>query len=118
MKKRSQLKGKFNFWLLNFHKEIKKTTEMGKKMLTASRINTHMKDTYEELGKLLERGVDNGEVDWDSPKMRALLQNIKACKKDLEEIERAMNYIKFSGIFLQIENKPDDKDINKDKKDN
>ena len=112
MKKRSQLKGKFNFWLLNFHKEFKKTTEMGKKMLTASRINTHMKDTYEELGKLLEKGVDNGDVDWDSPKLRTLMSDIKACKRDLEEIERAMNNIKFSGIILQIENKPDDK--NKD----
>ncbi len=123
MKKRSQLKGKINFWLLNFHKEIKKTTEMGKKMLTASRINTQMKDTYEELGKLLEKGVDSGEVDWDSPKLRALLYDIKACKKDLEEIEQAMNNIKFSGILPQIEYKPDDidkdkaKEKNKDKKD-
>lgn len=114
MKKKSQLKGKFNFWLLNFHKEIKKTTEMGKKMLTASRINTHMKDIYEELGKLLERGVDNGDVDWDSPRLRALLHEIKACKKDLEEIERAMNNIKFSGIFPQIEYRPDE--VDKDKK--
>ena len=116
MKKRSQLKGKFNFWLLNFHKEIKKTTEMGKKMLTASRINTHMKETYEELGKLLEKGVDSGELEWDSPKMRALLYDIKACKKELEDIELAMNNIKFSGIFPQIEYRPDETD--KDKKDN
>ena len=110
MKKRSQLKGKFNFWLLNFHKEIKKTADIGKKMLTASRINTHMKDTYEELGKLLEKGVDNGDVDWDSPKMRALLHSIKACKKDLEEIERKMNSIKFSIPFNSIEHKVDEKD--------
>lgn len=110
MKKKSQLKGKFNFWLWNLHKEIKKTTAIGKKMLTASRINTHMKDTYEELGKLLEKGVDNGDVDWDSPKMRALLHNIKACKKDLEEIERKMNSIKFPGPFSAIEHRPDEKD--------
>jgi hypothetical protein len=103
MKKRSQLKGKFNFWLLNVHKEIMKTTAIGKKMLTASRTNAHLKDTYEELGRLLERGVENGEVDWDSPKMRALLHTIKACKKDLEEIERKMNKIK----FMALENKKD-----------
>lgn len=114
MKKRSKFKGKFNFWLLNFHKEIKKTTDIGKKMLMASRINTHMKDTYEELGRHLERGVDNGEVDWDSPKLRALLHSIKACKKDLEEIERKMNSIKFSGPFNSIEYKVEDQD--KDKK--
>ena len=99
MKKRSkQLRGKFNFWLLNFHKEIKKTTAIGKKMLTASRTNAHLKGTYEELGRLLEHGVESGQVDWDSPKMRALLHTIKACKKDLEEIEKKMNKIKFTAI--------------------
>lgn len=106
MKKRSQLKGKLNFWLLNFHKELMKTSAIGKKMLTASRTNAHLKDTYEELGRLLERGVENGEIDWDSPKMRALLHTIKACKKDLEEIERKMNKIKFHAL----ENKSDKKD--------
>lgn len=120
MKKRSQLKGKINFWLLNLHKEFKKTTEIGKKMLTASRINIQMKDTYEELGKLLERGIDNNDVDWDSPKMRALLYDIKACKKELEEIERTMNNIKFSGPFSQLEYKTEFKDVkkNNDEKDN
>ena len=106
MKKRSQLKGKLNFWLLNFHKELMKTSAIGKKMLTASRTNAHLKDTYEELGRLLERGVENGEIDWDSPKMRALLHTIKACKKDLEEIERKMNKIKFHAL----ENKSEKKD--------
>lgn len=101
MKKRSNLKNKFNFWFLNFHKELMKTSAIGKKMLAASRTNAHLKETYEELGKLLERGVDNGEVDWDSPKMRALLHTIKACKRDLEEIESKMNKIKFPAIDLK-----------------
>lgn len=103
MKKKSQLKYKFSFWFLNFHKEILKTSAIGKKMLTASRTNAHLKDTYEELGKLLEKGVENGEVDWDSPKMRALLHTIKACKKDLEEIEKKMNKIKFPAIDVKKE---------------
>ncbi len=32
--------------------EIKKTTEMGKKMLQASRANSALHEAYEELGKL------------------------------------------------------------------
>lgn len=80
-----------------------KTTAIGKKMLTASRTNANLKDTYEELGRLLESGVESGQVDWDSPKMRALLHTVKACKKDLEEIEKKMNKIKFTAI----ENKKD-----------
>ena len=98
MKKRSQFRGRFNFWLLSMTQEFQKTTAIGKKMLTASRTNSHLKDTYEQLGRLLEKGVENGEIDWDSPKMRAMLHTIKACKKDLEEIERKMNSIKFKTI--------------------
>lgn len=109
MKKRSKLKGKFNFWLLNFHNEIMKTSAIGKKMLTASRTNAHLKDTYEELGKLLEKGVENGEVDWDSPKMRALIHTIKACKSDLEDIEKKMNKIKFQSVELK---KDENQDLN------
>jgi hypothetical protein len=68
MKKHSRLKYKLSYWLFNFHREFLKTTAIGKKMLTASRTNAHLKDTYENLGRLLEKGVENGEVDWDSPK--------------------------------------------------
>ena len=98
MNKKTKLKTTFSYWFLNFHKEIMKTSALGKKLLTASRTNAHLKDTYEELGRLLEKGVENGEVDWDSPKMRALLHTIKACKKDLEDIEKKLNKIKFPAI--------------------
>ena len=103
MKKQSKIRSKFNFWFFNFHKEVMKTSAIGKKMLTASRTSTHLKDSYEELGKLLEKGVENGEIDWDSPKMRALIHTIKACKRDLEDIEIKMNKIKFHSIELKKE---------------
>ena len=96
MKKHSKIKYKIYYWIFSFHKEITRTTAIGKKMLTASRTNAHLKDTYEQLGRLLEKGIENGEVDWDSPRMRALLHSVKACKKDLEEIEKKLNVIKFS----------------------
>ncbi|NOT80485.1 MAG: hypothetical protein HOP07_15960 [Bacteriovoracaceae bacterium] len=101
MKKRMSLRIKFNYWFHNIQNEIKKTSAIGRKMLTASRTNAHLKDTYEELGKLLEKGVDSGEVDWDSARLRALLHSVKACKKDLEEIERKMNKIKFPSIDIK-----------------
>jgi hypothetical protein len=96
MTKKTNWKTKLNFWLLNFHQEVKKTSTIGKKMLTASRTNAYLTETYIELGKLLERGVESGEVDWDSPKLRSLLHTVKACKKDLEDIEKQVNKIKFS----------------------
>ena len=96
MKKHSKIKYKIYYWLFSFHKEITRTTAIGKKMLTASRTNAHLKDTYEQLGRLLEKGIENGEVDWDSTKIRALLHTAKACKKDLEHIEKQVYKIKFS----------------------
>ena len=101
MKKRMSFRIKFNYWFHNIQNEIKKTSAIGRKMLTASRTNAHLKDTYEELGKLIEKGVDSGEVDWDSARLRALLHSVKACKKDLEEIERKMNKIKFPSIDIK-----------------
>jgi hypothetical protein len=69
---------------------------IGRKLLTASRTNAHLKDTYEELGRLLEKGIESGEIEWDSAKVRALLHTANACKKDLEHIEKQVYKIKFS----------------------
>jgi hypothetical protein len=96
MKKNSNWKANLNRWLFSFHQEAIKAGVIGKKLLTASRTNSHLKDTYEELGRLLEKGVESGEVDWDSAKVRALLHTAKACKKDLEHIEKQVYKIKFS----------------------
>ena len=96
MKKNSTWKIKLNHWFFTFHQEIIKTGVIGKKMLTASRTNAHLKETYEELGRLLEKGIESGEVEWDSAKVRALLHTAKACKKDLEHIEKQVYKIKFS----------------------
>ncbi len=96
MKKKVNWKTVLNRVLFSFHQEVIKISVIGKKMLTASRTNAHLKDTYEELGRALEKGLENGELEWDSPKVKALLSTVRACKKDLEEIERQVYKIKFS----------------------
>lgn len=78
------------------HQEILKTSVIGKKLLTASRTNSHLKETYEELGRLAEKDIENGVLDWDSPKARTCLHTIKACKKDLSDIEKQVHKIKFA----------------------
>lgn len=87
---------KLNHWLFNFHQEVIKTGAIGKKLLTASRTNAHLKDTYEELGRLLEAGIESGEFDWKSAKIQALLHRAQACKSDLEHLEKQVYKIKFS----------------------
>jgi DNA-binding TFAR19-related protein (PDSD5 family) len=89
-------KRQINYWFLNIHQEILKTSVIGKKLLTASRTNSHLKETYEELGRLVEKDIDQGILEWDSPKARAHLNTIRACKKDLAEIENQVHRIKFA----------------------
>jgi hypothetical protein len=96
MKKNSNWKINMNHWFFNFHQEVIKAGVIGKKLLTASRTNAHLKETYEELGRLLEKGIESGEVEWNSAKVHALLHTVKACKKDLEHIENQVYKIKFS----------------------
>jgi hypothetical protein len=96
MKKNSDWKMKLNHWLFNFHQEVIKTGAIGKKLLTASRTNSHLKETYEELGRLLEAGIESGEIQSDSAKIHAHLRTVKACKQDLEHIEKQVYKIKFS----------------------
>ncbi len=96
MTKQKNWKRKINYWFFNIHQEVLKTSLIGKKLLTASRTNSHLKETYEELGRLAEKDIDQKILEWDSPKARAYLHTIKACKHDLAEIEKQVNRIKFA----------------------
>ena len=92
----NNFKSKVNRIFFSLHKELLKTSAIGKKLITAGRTNSHLKDTYEELGRIIEQKVDRGEINLDDSKIRSLLHTIKACKKDLREIEEQVNRIKFS----------------------
>jgi hypothetical protein len=96
MKKNSNWKANLDRMFFTFHQEVIKAGVIGRKLLTASRTNAHLKDTYEELGRLLEKGIESGEIEWDSAKVRALLHTANACKKDLEHLEKQVYKIKFS----------------------
>lgn len=76
--------------------EVKKTTEIGKKMLSASKTNSSLHDAYKELGQLAAKAIERGEIKWDAPKVAEILETIKTCEKDLEHIESDVNKIKFS----------------------
>lgn len=79
-----------------FQQEIVKTGVIGKKMLTASRTNAHLKETYEDLGRLVYEALKKEEFEWSHPRLKQMLQTIEACKKDLEEIEDQVQKIKFA----------------------
>lgn len=85
---------KIQRFFFNFQNEVFKTSEIGKRMLTASRTNAFLRETYEQLGREVEKSLEDGSLEWNSEKAEKLLHTIKACKQDLEEIQREVNRLK------------------------
>lgn len=80
-------KERFNYFLKNCHDEFRKTTVIGKKMISASRINNSLRESYVELGMLTVEAIRNSELDWDSRRARELLEMISSYEEDLKTME-------------------------------
>lgn len=82
--------------------EVKRTTEIGKKMLSASKTNSCLHESYEALGAYTLKAIKEGHLTWDDPKVRELIQTIESCEKDLEDIESEVNKIRFAAGPVDI----------------
>ena len=80
----------------NVQGEIKKTTDIGIKMFSASKTNSCLKDSYEELGRLVAKELNEDRLDWKHTKLEVLLKTITDCEESLVEIEKNMNKVRFS----------------------
>lgn len=96
MQKTPQWKNKVNEIFQTCQEEIKRTTEIGKKMLSASKTNTSLHDAYEEVGNLVVKALRSGELKWENARVKELINTIENCEQDLEEIEDEVNKIRFS----------------------
>jgi pyruvate formate-lyase activating enzyme-like uncharacterized protein len=76
--------------------ELKKTTEIGKRMLSASKTNSTLHESYEELGVLLVDAIKTKKIVWDDERVQSLIKRIDGCESDLENIEDQVNKIRFS----------------------
>lgn len=95
MQKNSQWKSKMQEILQVCQDELKKTTEIGKKMLEASKTNSNLHEAYEELGILAAKAFEEKKIKWEDPKVKKLMETIDSYKQDLKEIENDVNKIKF-----------------------
>lgn len=102
MQKQHGWQSKFQEILQTCQDEVKRTTEIGKKMLSASKTNTSLHEAYEELGHLAASSIESGELKWEDPKVKELLKTINDCEKNLESIEVEVNKIKFSAGPVDI----------------
>lgn len=96
MSSNAEWKGRVQRMLQTCQGELKRTTEIGKRMLSASKTNSKLHENYEELGVLLAKAMNSGELTWDNPRVHELLTEIKACEKNLEDIEDEVNNIRFA----------------------
>ncbi len=90
-------------WKDRFHdifnicqEEVKKTTEIGKRMLSASKAKGQLNEAYSELGSLAFSALNKGELTSDDPRVAELMTKIKNYEADLENIEKEVNTIRFS----------------------
>lgn len=96
MSKNSEWKTKFNEMLSVCQGELKKTTDIGKRMLSASKTNSNLHESYKELGVLVAKAIEEGDITWENPRVHDLLKSIKDGEKDLELMEEEVNNIRFS----------------------
>lgn len=102
MEKNQQWKSKVQELFQVAQDELKRTTEIGKKMLTASKTNSSLHEAYEELGMLAAKAIENGTLNWNNERVKDLLAEIANCEKDLEVIESEVKKIKFSAGPMDI----------------
>lgn len=98
MRKEKRWGIKFQSLIRTCQREVKKTTVIGKKMLSASKTNTKLHEAYSELGQLANSSLKNGDLKWNHPKVEELLDTIEQCQAELAEVEDEVNHIKFSNF--------------------
>jgi site-specific DNA-adenine methylase len=85
---------KFQELVQVFQRELKKTTQIGMKMISASQSNSELKDTYERLGILTAKALANSELTWNNEKIVEILSKIESLKVELSSLEDAVQTIK------------------------
>jgi hypothetical protein len=74
--------------------ELKKTTEIGKKMINASKTNSELHEAYELLGQEILKDLKKNKVEWDNPEALKLIHLIEKKEGELEKMEGQVREIK------------------------
>ena len=82
--------------LQHAQEELKKTTEIGKKMISASKTSSELHDAYEVLGKYVYNALKQDTLKLEDPKLGDFVEKIDDLQEELGDIESEVNKIKFS----------------------
>lgn len=87
-------KSRFTDLMNTCQSEIKKTTKIGMKMLSASQANSQLHETYELIGRWVVESVENGTLKVDDVEVEGFIAKIKELEKSLEGLEEEVQEIK------------------------
>lgn len=85
---------RFNELMQSCQTEIKKTTKIGMKMLSASQSNTQLHEHYEALGVWLKEAVEKDKIKVEDQEVLALISKIGELEQAMESLEREVQEIK------------------------
>jgi seryl-tRNA synthetase len=90
-------KDRFNDLVNSAQVEIKRTAEIGRKMLSASKTNSSLVDSYQALGRLIYKDIKENRLKLDSVKVKTLVESIDSLTNQLEDFEQDVQKIKKRG---------------------
>jgi anti-sigma28 factor (negative regulator of flagellin synthesis) len=85
---------KLNDLVQTCQSELKKTTKIGMKMLSASQSNAQLHETYEELGHWLKNSIESGDLKIEDAKVIELIAKVRQLESELEGYEEEVQNIK------------------------
>jgi hypothetical protein len=74
--------------------ELRRTTAIGMKMIQASKANSDLHDTYEELGRIVAKMIEDGELDCSSMRVRSLITKARELETFLGDMEGQVSELK------------------------
>jgi hypothetical protein len=96
MNSNNRIKNKVKTFLSSAKQEIEKTTSLGKKMLNASKTNSELHNTYEELGEFAYKMMKDGHLEWNHAKAKELTKRIDILEEELKLIEDEVKKLKMA----------------------
>ena len=87
-------KDKFSDLINTCQTELKKTTQIGLKMVSASQSNAKLHDTYEALGVWLKEAVSSGEIKVENEDIVNLIALANKLEDEIHAYEEEVQNIK------------------------
>jgi hypothetical protein len=74
--------------------ELKKTTAIGLKMISASKANGELNEAFEDLGRHLYQSLKTGRHEWHDSKVKMLCQRIQELDHFMHTMEDQVQLLK------------------------